>query len=145
MAAALNKLSKEKIDECKNVFNLNDKYHTGYIPCSKLRLIILKLGAYISQEELDEFIGNKKEMKFDKFINFFADLYTKKIEKQQIILGLSFLDKDRDGNINANDLKHALTTIGEKLSDEEAYDLLKTYTDKNGLIDYKKFADEISK
>ena len=143
--SAINKLSKEKIDECKKVFNLNDTNQNGCIPCSKLSLIFRRLGAYVPQEELEEFIGNKKEIKYDKFIGFFADYYTKKIGQQQIIMGLSFLDKDKDGTIKASDLKHALTKIGEKLTDDEAYDLLKGYTDKNGLIDYKNFAEEISK
>ena len=42
-------------------------------------------------------------------------------------------------------MRHALTVLGEKLSEEEGYDLLKNYTDKNGMIDYKKFTEEISK
>ena len=37
----------------------------------------------------------KKEIKFDKFIDFFAEYYTKKVDKKQIIKGLSFLDKNK--------------------------------------------------
>ena len=143
--SAVNKLSKEKVDECKNIFNLNDKKKSDSIPCSKLALIYRSLGAFVPDQDLDEFIGNKREIKFEKFWNFFDEYYTKKIEKQQIIMGLSFLDENNDGNISASDLKHALTSIGEKLTDEEAYNLIKTHTDKNGMIDYKKFAGEISK
>ena len=143
--ASVIKLSKDKLEECRNVFNANDKYKNGFISCSKLSLIYRSLGAYIPQEDLEEFIGNKKEIKFEKFINFFAEYYNKKIEKKDIIDGLAFLDYNREGNINANDLKHALTSIGAKLTEEEAYDLLKAYTDKNGMIDYEKFAGEISK
>ena len=95
-------------------FNLNDKKKTGSIPCNKLALIYRSLGAFVPDEDLDEFIGNKREIKFEKFLNFFAEYYTKKIEKQQIIMGLSFLDENNDGNISASDLKHALTSIGEK-------------------------------
>jgi len=103
------------------------------------------LGAYVPPDDLEEFIGNKKEIKFDKFINFFAEYYIKKIDKNQIIDGLSFLDKNKNGLISANDLKHALSVIGEKLTEEEGYDLLKNYTDKNGMIDYEKFTEDISK
>ena len=81
----------------------------------------------------------------NKFISFFAEYYTKKIDKNQIINGLSFLDKNKNGLINANELRHALQKIGEKLTDEESYDLLKNYTDKYGMINYKKFTEEISK
>ena len=141
----INKLSKEKIDECKTVFNINDINHNGFVSANRLVSIYRSLGAYVPKEDLDELLGDKKEIKYEKFINIFAEYYTKKIDKQQIIIGLSFLDRNKDGNICASELKHALTTIGERLSEEEAYDLLKSYTDKYGNIDYNRFAGEISK
>ena len=141
----ISQLSKEKLEECKNIFKSNDINNKGCILSNKLVFILRNLGAYVPPEDLEEFIGNKKEIKFDKFIAFFAEYYTKKIEKDQIIDGLSFLDKNKNGLINANELKHALQFIGEKLTDEEANDLLKNYTDKYGMINYRKFAEEIFK
>ena len=143
--SAISKLSKEKLEECKNIFKSNDINNKGSIPSNKLVFILRNLGAYVPPNDLGEFIGNKKEIKFDKFINFFAEYYIKKIDKNEIIDGLSFLDKNKKGIINANDLKHALSVIGEKLTEEEGYDLLKNYTDKNGMIDYKQFTEDISK
>ena len=141
----ISQLSKEKLEECKNIFKSNDINNKGCILSNKLVFILRNLGAYVPPEDLEEFIGNKKEIKFDKFIAFFAEYYTKKIEKDQIIDGLSFLDKNKNGLINANELKHALQFIGEKLTDEEANDLLKNYTDKYGMNNYRKFAEEIFK
>ena len=143
--SAISKLSKEKIEECKNIFNKNDVNNKGSIPSKKLVFILRNLGAYVPPEDLEEFIDNKKEIKFDKFLNFFAEYYLKKIDKNEIIRGLSFLDKKNSGFINSNDLKHALTVLGEKLTEEEGYDLLKNYTDKNGMINYKQFTEDISK
>ena len=131
--SAISQLSKEKLEECKNIFNSNDINNKGSIPSNRLVYIMRNLGAYVPHEDLEEFIGNKKEIKFDKFISFFAEYYTKKI------------DKNKNGLINANELRHALQKIGEKLTDEESYDLLKNYTDKYGMINYKKFTEEISK
>ena len=143
--SAINKLTKEKLEECKNIFNANDINKKGSIPSNKLVFILRNLGAYVPPEDLEEFIENKKEIKFDEFIDFFTEYYRKKIDKNDIINGLSFLDKNHNGFINSNELRHALTVLGEKLSEEEGYDLLKNYTDKNGMIDYKKFTEEISK
>ena len=142
---AINKLQKEKLEECKNIFKLNDINNKGSIPSNKLASILRNLGAYVHPDDLKEFIGNKKEIKFEKFTNFFAKYYTKTIDRNDIIKGLSFLDKNHDGLINSNELKHALTVLGEKLSEEESYDLLKNYTDKNGMIDYKQLTEDISK
>ena len=81
----------------------------------------------------------------DKFIDFFAEYYTKKVDKKQIIKGLSFLDKNKNGYIKAKDLNHALSVIGEKLTEKECNDFLNIYTDKNGMINYKQFTEDIFK
>ena len=52
---------------------------------------------------------------------------------------------EKKGFIKADDLKHALMVIGDKLNETEADELLNRFIDKNGNIDYKKFANEISK
>jgi calmodulin len=143
--SVISQLSKEKLEQCKSIFNSNDINNKGSIPSKKLNFVLRSLGAYVPPDDLEEFIGNKKEIKFDKFISFFAEYYTKKIDKNQIIKGLSFLDRNNNGLISANELKHALTKLGEKISEEEGYDLLKNYTDKNGMIDYKKFTEDILK
>ena len=67
------------------------------------------------------------------------------MDKKQLIDAFTFLDIEKKGVIAANDLKHALTVIGDCLTDEEADELLANFIDKNGNIDYKKFANEISK
>ena len=58
---------------------------------------------------------------------------------------LLFQIMKKKGFIAASDLKHALTVIGDCLTNEEADELLANFIDKNGNIDYKKFANEISK
>ena len=143
--SAVSLLPKEKLEQCKNIFKLNDINNKGTIPSNKLFFILRNLGAYVPREDLEEFIGNKKEIKFDKFIDFFAEYYTKKVDKKQIIKGLSFLDKNKNGYIKAKDLNHALSVIGEKLTEKECNDFLNIYTDKNGMINYKQFTEDIYK
>ena len=67
------------------------------------------------------------------------------MDKKQLIDAFTFLDTDKKGFIPASELKHALTVIGDCLTDDEADELLSQFIDKNGNIDYKKFANEISK
>ena len=81
----ISQLSKEKLEQCKSIFNSNDINNKGSIPSKKLNFVLRSLGAYVPPDDLEEFIGNKKEIKFDKFISFFAEYYTKKIDKGQII------------------------------------------------------------
>ncbi|ELR22469.1 calmodulin, putative [Acanthamoeba castellanii str. Neff] len=50
------------------------------------------------------------------------------------------LDKDKDGVISASDLRHVLTTVGEKLTEEEIVALLQEAdADKNGKIKFDHF------
>ena len=55
------------------------------------------------------------------------------------IEGLRHFDKDGNGFISSAELRHLLTTLGEKLSDEEAEQLLVGHEDNKGNINYENF------
>jgi len=60
--------------------------------------------------------------------------------EQEIREAWKVLDRDRDGIIAAADLRHVLTTVGEKLTDEEMGELLKeANVDKDGNINFEHF------
>jgi calmodulin len=49
-------------------------------------------------------------------------------------------DKDNDGYISAAELRHVLTNIGEKLSDEEVDEMIREADiDGDGQINYEEF------
>ena len=55
-----------------------------------------------------------------------ARLYANPIDKvDRIKRAFSGIDQDKDGLISAKDLRHFLTTIGEKLSEEQVNQLYK--------------------
>ena len=62
----------------------------------------------------------------------------------QWIMGFSILffyfrvfDKNADGYISSNELKHVMTSLGEKLSDEEVNDMIKEAdADGDGQVNY---------
>lgn len=50
-------------------------------------------------------------------------------------------DKMKNGTVPADDVRHYLTTLGEKMSEEEVEDMLKLADiDQEGNIDYVKFS-----
>ena len=55
------------------------------------------------------------------------------------IEGLRHFDKDGNGFISSAELRHLLSTLGEKLSDEEAEQLLVGHEDSKGNINYENF------
>jgi Ca2+-binding EF-hand superfamily protein len=142
-----NSLSKEKASECKKIFDLFDSDKDSYVTVDKLDQICKGLGAYIPTDDMQDFIKEASEGKvsYEHFLKFFTEFYNKKMDKKQLIEAFTFLDSDKKGFISASELKHALTVIGDCLTDDEADELLSQFIDKNGNIDYKKFANEISK
>lgn len=62
----------------------------------------------------------------------------------QFLEGLRNFDRDAKGTISYGDLKHLMTAIGDKLSDKEADELLATFRDKQGNINYEQFVKALT-
>ena len=145
--SVIDKLSKEKQEECKLVFNLYDVNKKGVISIDIVDKLCKNLGAYVPSDDIKEFKENYFEegvVNFEKFLVFFAEHYVKKIDKQQLINAFQFLDKGKTGSISSKELKHWLMVLGDKLTENEADDLIKGY-DNKGVIDYRILATEVSK
>ncbi|CAF4777427.1 unnamed protein product, partial [Rotaria magnacalcarata] len=52
---------------------------------------------------------------------------------------LKVFDKEQNGSISSAELRHLLTNLGERLSDEEVEQLLAGFEDKNGLVNYEEW------
>ncbi|CAF5028869.1 unnamed protein product, partial [Rotaria magnacalcarata] len=48
--------------------------------------------------------------------------------------GLRVFDKDGNGLIPATELRHLLTTLGERLTDDEVEQLIYEFEDKQGMV-----------
>ena len=145
--SAIDQLPPEKLEESKIVFNLYDFKKQGVISVDSVELLCKNLGAYVPSDDIKEFKENYFEegvVNYEKFLVFFAEHYVKKIDKQQLINAFQFLDKGKTGNVSAQELKHSLMVVGDKLNEKEADDLLKQFINK-GTIDYRVLATELSK
>ena len=145
--SAIDELPPEKIEQCKTVFNLYDYKRQGVISVDIVEKLCKNLGAYIPSDDAKDFKeANSEEgiVNYDKFLAFFAEHYVKKIDRNALINAFQFLDKAKTGTVSAQELKHSLMVVGDKLTEEEADELLKPYISK-GMIDYKQLAAELSK
>ena len=79
----------------------------------------------------------------------FKSFCIKKFEKSKdcvddIIDAFSVFDKDGEGLITAAEFRHILVNMGESLSDKELAEVMNDVDiTKNGMINYKTFAEEI--
>ena len=105
---------------------------------------LFSISCSLSIKEFKENYFEEGVVNYEKFLVFFAEHYVKKIDKQQLINAFQFLDKGKTGSVSADELKHSLMVVGDKLTQKEVDELLKPFINK-GVIDYRELATEISK
>ena len=135
-------LDKESIDECKEVFDLFDKDKDGAIETKELGHVLNALGVNPTQSELLEMINEVDvdglgKIKFQAFLELYKRKKNASDSEEDLIEAFKVLDKDGNGIIEASELRHLLTNLGNALSEEEADEMVREVDiDGDGLINY---------
>ena len=140
------KLSEQQISEFKEAFSLFDKDSDGKITTKELGTVMRSLGQNPSESELADMV-NEVDLNSDGHIDFpeFLTMMARKMKdtdsEAEIAEAFKVFDRNGDGKISVAELKHVLTSIGEKLSDADV-DLMMKEADVNndGEIDIQEFA-----
>lgn len=145
------KLTLGDIDEYKAAFAVCDKDHDGKISATEMGNIMRTLGKNFSNKEFNEIIyqietkGNGY-VELHEFLNLMAENKTddKSLFKEQtdLVQAFRYFDREQNGTIDYNELKHILTTVSEKLSPQEIEkmdELCKAQVDENGRFKYQDF------
>eukprot|EP00961_Rhodomonas_salina_P238263 3220491-Rhodomonas_salina.2 len=138
-------LSEEQIAEYKEAFSLFDKSGDGTITTKDLGTVIRALGKNPTEAELQDII-NEVDPNGDGTVDFpsFLTIMARKMKDQDteddIIEAFRVFDKDGNGTISAAELRHVMTNLGEKLTDEEVDEMIREAdVNGDGIIDYKEF------
>lgn len=140
------KLTEEQVAEFREAFKIFDKDGDGKIDRTELGTVMRALGQNPTQREIDDLV-NEIDQNNDSVINFaeFLTMMARQVKEQdveaEILEAFKVFDADGDGKISQAELIRVLTTIGEKLSEEEAKQMLEAAdTDSDGQIDIEEFA-----
>ncbi|KAA1131095.1 hypothetical protein PGTUg99_005747 [Puccinia graminis f. sp. tritici] len=131
------------LTETKEAFALFDKKGTGTISRESLGDLLRALGQNPTQAEVAELAASAP--RDIDFATFSAILnrpggFSPAGTAEDFIRGFRVFDKDGNGYIAAGELRYVLTSLGEKLSDEEVDELMKgVQIESDGRIDYEKF------
>ncbi|PKY43053.1 EF-hand, partial [Rhizophagus irregularis] len=127
--------------EYHKAFKLFDKEGNDTIPGEALGDLLRALNQNPTNAEVAELSkGAGPKISFDKFLEILLrpDGFAPAASYEEIFEGFQVFDKDRTGYISVGEVKYVLTSLGEKLSEAEVDDLIKTVdVDKNGNIKYE--------
>ena len=138
-------LPKNKIDEYKKIFNSHSKDQDWSVNTSELANIFKSINIDASDEEIKEIIDkldleNKTEINYEEFLSIINQKDKDVDEEEEVLKAFKVFDKEGNGLININELKHIMLTVGKNLSEPEINDMLKEADiDGDGYINYEEF------
>merc|ERR1719375_927852 len=144
-SAEAKELTEEQIAEFKEAFSLFDIDGDGTITTKELGTVMRSLGQNPSEAELQDMINEVDEDKngtidFQEFLVMMSKKMKDTDAEEEIKEAFKVFDKDGNGFISAAELRHVMTNLGEKLTDEEVDEMIREAdVDGDGQINYDEF------
>jgi len=138
-------LNEEQIAEFKEAFSLFDKDGDGTITTKELGTVMRSLGQNPTEAELQDMINEvdadgNGDIDFGEFLTMMARKMKDTDSEDEIKEAFKVFDKDGNGFISAAELRHVMTNLGEKLTDEEVDEMIREADiDGDGQINYEEF------
>lgn len=147
-------MTEEMIADFREAFKTFDTDEDGYLSLKELGDLLLELGAPVTSEELDEMkleidIEQNGTIDFKEFILLMARKMRDYDNEDEYIEAFRIFDKDKKDLISKENLKEAMTIIGqfvwnESPTDEDiAYMIKEADTDGDGFLHYSDFIKKI--
>ncbi|XP_075396736.1 calmodulin-alpha-like [Tenrec ecaudatus] len=142
-------LTEEQIAEFKEAFSLIDKDGDGSITRKEFGTILRSLGHNPTEAELQDMIneldtGDNGTIDFPAFLSVMARKMKDTESEEEIRKAFRIFDKDGRGYISVAELRHVMTNLGEKLTDEEINEMI-TEADVHGEgeVNYEEFVHKM--
>jgi calmodulin len=138
-------LTDEQVAEFREAFSLFDKNGDGQITNQELGTVMRSLAQNPSESELQDMIDevdadHSGSIDFSEFLAMMARKMRDTDSEEEIREAFKVFDRDNNGYISAAELRHVMTSIGEKLTDDEVDEMIREADkDGDGRIDYQEF------
>merc|ERR1712096_561874 len=129
----------------KEAFSLFDKDGDGTITTKELGTVMRSLGQNPTEAELQDMINEvdadgNGTIDFPEFLSLMARKMKDTDTEEELIEAFKVFDRDGNGFISAAELRHVMTNLGEKLTDEEVDEMIREAdVDGDGQINYEEF------
>uniref|UniRef100_A0A0E0L453 EF-hand domain-containing protein n=1 Tax=Oryza punctata TaxID=4537 RepID=A0A0E0L453_ORYPU len=140
------KLTQEQIDECKEIFDLFDSDEDGRIATGELVTVLRSLGQNVDEAEAQRFLadagggGGGGDIDFAAFLSVAARKMGCGVTEKELAACFDVFDDARSGVIPAEQLRQAMVSHGDRLTEEEADEMVrKADPGGEGRVEYKEF------
>ncbi|XP_071526560.1 neo-calmodulin-like isoform X2 [Panulirus ornatus] len=144
-------LTDDLVAEFKEAFMLFDKDEDGMITTAELGVVMRSLGQRPSETELRKLVG-EVETCADGTIEFneFLQMMSKKLKdignEDELKEAFKVFDKKNSGYLSSTELRHVMTSMGEKMSEQEVEDMIKEAAPNgDGKVNYEEFVNIIAR
>ncbi|KAK7285125.1 hypothetical protein RJT34_19885 [Clitoria ternatea] len=138
-------LREDQTIDFLEAFCLLDKDGDGCITFEELGTAMKSLNENPTLEELQMMMNEADTdgngtIEFVEFLNLMARKMKETDAEEELKDAFRLFDKDQDGYISPSELRSAMRTVGEKVTDEEVELMVKEADlDGDGLVDYQEF------
>ncbi|XP_077987577.1 neo-calmodulin-like [Glandiceps talaboti] len=150
MSAVIDDLTEDQIAELKEAFSLFDIDGDGTINAKELVIVLRSLGQNPTEKEVEDMIqevdvdGNGT-IEFPEFLMMMATKFNTVNGEEELRDAFRVFDTKDTGYISVDELRHLMTTMGEKLSSDEMDEMIKDCNaDADGKVNYTEFVKLIT-
>jgi len=137
--------------EQKETFNLFDDIGDGKIDATQIGTLARALGLKPTQAQVTKAAGAEYKRTGEKRISLeeFLPIYEQLQKEKEVgtfadfMEGLRVFDKDESGKIMVAELRHGLLALGERLTVDEADEIVQGVEDAEGMVNYESFIKRV--
>ena len=144
-------LTEEQVKEFKEAFSLFCRDGGSYIVTTDLGTVMRSLGQNPTEAEVQDMV-NEVDIDGNGTVDFpeFLTMMARKMKdidiESEILEAFKVFDKNGDGLISASELRHIMSSLGEKLTAEEVEEMMReAEVDDKGHVNYESFVRMMSK
>lgn len=142
----------DDLEDFRDAFSLFDKVGDGKVECAEVGNIMRALGLNPTESVVKKIIAEidstgERRITLEEFVPLFHDQSKKYVSADSnndaFLEAFRIFDRDSNGSVSVAEIRHLLTSLGEKMKGEDVDELVAGLEDDNGTISYEDFVNGV--